>query len=496
MSETAASQQTSKLDQAIVRGLAWTAGAKWMTQLITWASVLAAARLLSPSDFGLVEMAAYFTAVTNLLAEFGISAAVLQMPELDRRAVAQLNTLSVVLCTVAFCCSVAGAPLVVTFFRSEQLRMLVIISSLSLFITGFQAIPGGMLQKSMDYRRLSLAEAVLALVQSVVTVGCALCGAGYWSLVAGMLAGKASSAVLMACWSPVPFALPKWNEISAPLRLAWHVTVGRLAWVMFSQADGIVVGRTMGNAVLGTYRLATSLAGAPAEKTSLLLMRVTGPLFANVQDDVGLVRRYLSIMTEFLALTVFPLTLGLAAVAPEAVAAILGPKWAEAVAPLRWLAIFAGIRTLSTLMGQVLTSLRFTRFTMWTSLVSFLLMPLSFYFASRWGPGAVAAAWILMSPVTVGPLLVKGLKATRMRYPDYLDLILPALAGSAILVVSALGIRILLPKSWPPAADLSLEVMAGGTTYCGVMWLLHRERMLRYVRFALRLMRNSALAEV
>jgi len=191
MSE-AASQPPSKLDQAIVHGLAWTAGAKWMTQLITWASVLAAARLLSPSDFGLVEMAAYFTAVTNLLAEFGISAAVLQMPELDRRVVAQLNTVSVVLCTVAFCCSVAGASLVAAFFRSEQLRLLVVITSVNLFITGFQAIPGGMLQRNMDYRRLSLAEAALALVQAVVTVGCALLGFGYWSLVAGMLAGKAT----------------------------------------------------------------------------------------------------------------------------------------------------------------------------------------------------------------------------------------------------------------------------------------------------------------
>ena len=490
MSEPA-SQQHSKLDHAIVHGLAWTAGAKWVTQLITWASVLASARLLSPSDFGLVEMAAYFTAVTNLLAEFGIGAAVLQMTELDRGVVAQLNTVAVMLCTLAFCCSVAGAPLVVAFFRSEQLRLLVVIISVNLFITGFQAIPNGMLQRNMDYRRLSMAEAALAIVQAVVTVSCALFGAGYWSLVAGMLAGKTTSAALTAYWSPSPFALPKWSEISAPIRLAWHVTVGRLAWVMYSQADGIIVGRTMGNAVLGTYRLAASLASAPAEKVSLLIMRVTGPLFANVQDDLALVRRYLSIMTEFLALTVLPLTLGLAAVAPDAVAVILGPKWAETVTPLRWLAVFAGIRTISTLLGQVLTSLRFTRFTMWTSLVSFLVMPVSFYLASRWGPGAVAGAWILMSPVTAGPLLVKVLKATRIDYRDYLNLVLPALAGSAIMVAAVLSIRIYLPKSWPPTVGLVVEVLVGAAMYCGVMWLLHRERMLRYARFALSLMRNA-----
>jgi O-antigen/teichoic acid export membrane protein len=52
-----------------------------------------------------------------------------------------------------------------------------------------------------------------------------------------------------------------------------------------------VIGRTMGEAVLGTYRMAMNLASAPAEKISSLIMRTATPLFANVMDDLPQVRR-------------------------------------------------------------------------------------------------------------------------------------------------------------------------------------------------------------
>ena len=52
-------QDQRSLDEKFAGGLAWTAGAKWATQILTWASVLAVARLLSPSDYGVGGIARY-----------------------------------------------------------------------------------------------------------------------------------------------------------------------------------------------------------------------------------------------------------------------------------------------------------------------------------------------------------------------------------------------------------------------------------------------------
>jgi PST family polysaccharide transporter len=488
-------EHSRALDGAVAGGLAWTAGAKSATQLISWLAAIVAARLLSPSDFGLASMAGFFGNVTGVLAEFGIGAAALQMPELSEEAIEQLNTCSVVICSAGYGLAVLAAPLAAAFFKTEKLKMLVIVNCLALFASGFQSVPSALLQKRLDYRRLSMVEAVQALTMALFTVIFAWSGFAYWSLVAGNLGGRVVAAALTYWWMPVKFGLPRWSKVEAALRLGSHVAVSRISSTIYVLSDSMIVGRTLGDAALGAYQWALNVAMAPADKIGQLVMRVTGPLFARVQKDQELTRRYFRIVSEALSLSVFPLMFGLAVVAPEAVQVVLGPKWAGAEGPIRWLAAFMGLRTLGTLVTQVLTSLRYTRFNMWISLLSFVLMPAAFWVASRWGASAVAASWILLSPVTVLPLMVKALRAMKLPSSDYLGVLLPSLLGSTAMAAAVWGL-----KFWLEPADvrlplrLALEIAAGGAAYGLFLLAFYRERLKRYARFVTALRGGNAAA--
>jgi PST family polysaccharide transporter len=313
---------------------------------------------------------------------------------------------------------------------------------------------------------------------------------GYWSLLAAPMAGKGTAAALTAFWKPVPYALPRWEEVRVPMRFGLEVAASRVAWAAYSLADSVIVGRMLGPSALGTYRLAIDLASAPAEKIGLLIMRVTGPLFARVQQDLGLVRRYFLFISDALALTIFPLVFGLAAVAPEAVTVILGPKWAAAIVPLQWLAAFMALRSLNALVTQVLTSLRFTTFLMWISLFTFTVMPASFIVAAHWGTSAVAAAWIVMSPLTILPPAVKLFRALRCGFREYLAVLTPALAAAAAMLCAVFGLRWVLPAGWPPVWTLTVKVAAGGAAYAGILLGFYRPLVLRYARFLLRLRKD------
>src|SRR2546425_12150191 len=85
-----------ELDRSLVRGIAWTSGAKWAGQLLAWASTLIVARLLTPEDYGLVGMASIYLGVITLVSEFGLGSAVVTLRDLSAEQVAQLNGLSVV----------------------------------------------------------------------------------------------------------------------------------------------------------------------------------------------------------------------------------------------------------------------------------------------------------------------------------------------------------------------------------------------------------------
>jgi PST family polysaccharide transporter len=446
--------------------------------------LLVLARILSPADFGLGAMAGLFINISNTLAEFGLGTAVLHMPELDRRALGQLHVFSVAICAVACLLSVAAAPLAAGFFHSDNIIFFVAVNSI-LLITGFQAVPMGLLQRDMDYRRLAMSEAATVLVQSIVQLVCALLGFGPWTLMAGTFAGKGTAAILVCIWKPVPFHWPRLSEIRAPIRMGWHLAVGRLANAIYSQSDYIIVGRLMGDATLGAYQMAMNLASAPAEKVSALLMRTAAPLFANVMNDQPLVRRYYGIVLESLSLLILPLMLGLALVAPEGVAVILGPKWGNAVEPLRWLTLFVILRTMGVLTDQVLVSQRRTRLTMRASIVNFCLMPAAFYSAARWlGPGAVAAAWVMLAPVTMVPMLVILLRAIHLPFRTFLNTVAPALSGSAIMCLAVYGAKLGCRLAHlGPRSTLPVEVAVGAIVYAGFQLLFFSSRFARYVDF-------------
>jgi PST family polysaccharide transporter len=486
--------ETRSLDRSLVGGFAWTAGAKWLSQIITWPAVLITANLLSPADYGLVEMAGFYFLVTNVMAEFGIGMAVLQMRELDRVVTAQLNTISAISGVIFFLISVALAPLIAAFFKAPALHQLVVVASVSFVLISIEAIPLGLLQRDMDFRRLSIAESAQAVLSACISVACALAGMGYWSLIIGPIVGRAANIGLVISWRPTPFAWPRLKQVTAPLRFGMEIAVQRVANTVNGLSDVMVIGRTMGQAPLGAYRMASNLASTPSEKIGTLIMRVTGPLFARVQGDKGLMLRYFLIFTEMLAMTAFPLLFGLAVVAPEAVALLLKPAWASASAPLRWLAIFMAIRTLSYLSNQMLMTLRFTRFGMWMSFLNFALMPVAFYIASRWGVGAVAASWLIASPITVLPIIVKVSREIGCGIPQYLNALLPATVGCGGMLGAIFGLRRwITPRGW---VGLIAEVALGGAVYGAVLWVLYRHRVMRFVRFFLDLRRAPASAAV
>jgi O-antigen/teichoic acid export membrane protein len=274
-------------------------------------------------------------------------------------------------------------------------------------------------------------------------------------------------------------------DIRMPVELGRHVAIGRVATTAYSFADSAVITRTMGEAAVGTYSMAMNLASAPAEKISSLIMRAATPLFANVMDDLSEARRYYLIIAEMLSLSIIPLMTGLVIVAPQAISLLFGgDKWLAAARPLQWLGAFMIMRVLGTLAEQVLVSQRLTRFTMRMSILNFVVMPLAFVIAARWkGPTGVAASWIVLSPLTIVPLLIILLNKIHLSYREFAMALLPAVAGSAVMGLVVYGMNGRLPMSWPLAVRLGAQVSAGGAVYAAFILCFFRQKILRYVNF-------------
>jgi O-antigen/teichoic acid export membrane protein len=479
-SETAVATSAAPvgLDRSLVHGIAWTGGVKWFTQLLTWASTLIVARLLSPTDYGIVSMATAYLGLVTIASEFGIGTAVITLRELTENQLAQLNALAVALGVGGFGISILLAVPLSRFFHSPQLPLVVIILSLAFVITGFKSVPTSMLQRDLRFKTLSVIDGVRALVLAVGTVLFALAGFRYWTLVMGGLLSASVSTIFTLVIQRCKFQRPHWQSLRQAMTMSWHLLVNRVSWYAYSNADFVVAGRVLGQAELGAYTVGWNLANTPIQQITSLVGTVTSALFSAVQTEHSMLRRYFLNLTEALALVTFPLTIGLALVSHEFVYAVLGgTKWSGVVSPLRLLALYASVRSVTPLLSHVLTVTGETRFGMELSVISLFAYPAGFFIGSHWGTTGIAVAWMIVDPILNLPVYRKVFQKLDLGTGKYLEALRPPITGSLLMTIALLSLKPFLPATWPEAVKLVLLVLSGAVVYIGALLLFHGGRL-------------------
>jgi PST family polysaccharide transporter len=365
--------------------------------------------------------------------------------------------------------------------------MVVLVLSGGFIVSGFRTVPYSLLQKELRFKLLAVIEGLQGVVQALVTLVLALLGFGYWALVLGVLSFSITPTGLVLIWRRQSFALPKFSSLRKAIVYSRHILIGRLCWAAYNDSDFIVAGRVLGEAPLGAYTLAWTLAHTPLEKLTTLINRVTPSVFATIQTDSEALRRYIRNITGVMALVIFPATIGLALVAPEFVPLVLGPKWNGVVIPLELLALHALVRSNVILLTPLLNVIGEERLVMWNSVVAMIVLPISFYIGSRWGTAGIAAGWVVIYPLLQLPLFLRIFRRIDLPGSEYWRTLWPALSGCIVMALSIQALKSVSGEMWPLYARLASEILVGIIAYGSVLLLLHRN----YLRGILQFVRAS-----
>jgi len=477
-------------DRSMAVGIAWSAGAKWSGQVVSWVAFLFVTRLLAPSDFGLVGMALLYCGLLQVVTD-AFGTAVTTLRELSAEQLAQLN--SVALC-VGFLASLLSCVLAIPigyFFRSPRLPFVIVVMSSMFLVSGLRTVPYSLLYKDMRFRLLSILDTVQAIAQAGTMLTLAWLGFGYWALIIGNIVGAAVLAALQVSWRPSRFARPKYSSIQSAMTFSRHIVVTNISWYGYTNADFLVAGRVLGQSALGAYTLAWSLATIPLEKVAAIVGKVSYSYLSAAQNDHAALRRYLRILTEGLSIITFPATIGMAFVAGDFVRLVLGIKWQSAILPLEILAFYAAFRCIAMLVPSILIATGETRFVMRTTQAGLILLPAAFYVGSRWGPSGIAFGWVAAYPVIAAYFYRRAFQKIAMPWRDYLSAIRPALTGCVFMVAAVEMAKYFLAAGVPLSLRLGAEIVVGGLAYILTLTAFHRERFAVFWNFV-KALRNPA----
>jgi O-antigen/teichoic acid export membrane protein len=469
----------SDLERKLLHSSAWNALSYGGTQILTFLLMIVLARLLTPSDFGVVTLASLPLLALGYLQESGLGAAVIRRRDDVERAAGTQFVFAMLTSVVLYVASFAGAPLLARVFSQPALTSVFRVLALTLVVRGVMAVPATLLERDLAFDKRARGDVAGIVTQAVVSIACAAAGLGVWSLVAGQLANvvvQASVYWVLAPFRPSP-SLASWSMLRELGRYGRHVTASNVLLLVNDNADNAVIGRLLGATSVGVYNLAWRLSNLPATQVSFIVSRVTFAVYATLQDDLDQFRAVFLTTLRRVAFLSIPLALGILIAAEPIVVGIFGEPWKPAVVPLQVLAIFGMSRTFAGVTAAVFQASGRPQLNyqlgLWHSLVLFS----SLYLLARpYGVEGVAWAEVAASLATVVPCFYFAIRILELPLRGLLaDLVMPA-ACSAAVAVALLATRAGVA---PLSAILQLVslVVVGLAVYCGAMLTFGRSEL-------------------
>ena len=323
----------------MAQGAFWMLGLRASERGLGLVSTIVLARLLSPSDFGLVTMATSIVAATELLSSFGFDLALIHRVDADRRHFDTAWTLNglTAACSAALLLALASPAAV--FYREPRLRGVVEVLAAALLVEGFQNIGLVAFRKRLDFRRDFAFLFGKRLIMFAVTVPLAILLRNYWALVIGILAGRTSATVLSYV---VQSYRPRLSLAAARELLGFSrwLLLNNLIWVLRFRSTDFVIGRLVGSQALGLYSTAYEISNLPTSELVAPLNRAIFPGYAKLASNTADLRREFLSVVSVIATCAFPISAGMVVTAALLVPVLLGHAWIETVPLIHLLVVY------------------------------------------------------------------------------------------------------------------------------------------------------------
>ena len=396
--------ETVQLSKTAIRNSGITITAQAVIFVIQMSGTLVLARILNPSDFGVITMVTTFSLLLSSFGLAGFTEAVIQAEEINHALASTLFWINLGGgCAVAVAFAEAG-PLLARFYAEPRIRGVCIGISLAIFFSVAPILHLALLKRSNRFSALAVNDIAGRCAYVVTALVCALCGWHYWALVAAAVVQPmvlCIGAIILCPW--IPCRPQKGVGAGKLIRYARDV-YGRFSLnYCTGNTDNLLVGWRFGASTLGYYKKAFDIFVLPSYQLMTPVLAVVVGTLSRKSKDHQEFKRYFIKGLGVVALLGMGISADLTLVGRDLVRLILGAKWTESGYIFTFFAPGIGLMLIYQSCGWIHLSLGTTgRWLRWT-VIEVSLTALLFVIGLNWGPAGVAGAWTLSFVVLTIP---------------------------------------------------------------------------------------------
>lgn len=322
----------TSLRQRTFNGMIWSAIDRFASTGISFVFNIIIARLLMPEDYGIVAMIGIFLAVCQCFIDSGFSSALIRKSD---RTEADLNTVfyfNTAISIATYLLLFFTAPYIAHFYKQPLLIKVTRLVGLNLIVNALSGVHNTLLSINLNFRSKAIISLTSVLFSGIVGLLMAYNGFGVMALI---FQGLASSSIrstlfcLIVKWKPkLEFSVSSFKEMFS---FGSKLLASSLIDTIYNNIYTLVIGKVFSPAKLGNYSRADGLAAFPSSGITGVLQSVSFPVLSSIQnDETRLIASYKKIL-RLSAFIIFPLMIGMTAIADPFIKFFLTEKWSGAI---------------------------------------------------------------------------------------------------------------------------------------------------------------------
>lgn len=437
----------NNLKQQGTKAFIWDFFGKMATHGMSFVVSIFLARLLEPSDFGLIAIVMVIIGMASVFTDVGLGGALIQ-----RRRVRPIHYSSVFYFNIVIGLTLAlityfSAPYISEFYNNEALLPLAQVMSVLFILDALSSVQSTRLRKELNYALLTKIGLISSLISGVVGISLALLGAGVWSLVAQTLTIGIIYNILIwtkTNWKPtLEFS---WRALTQLWGFGFRMFLVGLLDAVYTRLDYLIIGKIFSPTTLGFYQRAKSLNMMAIQYTSGSLMSVLFPVLSKVQNDLPRFQNIVLKGLGIISFVVFLLFGNLYLISENLIVILFGIKWLPSAEYFQILAFSGFAYPINALLVNVLSSRgnskAFLRMAIYKKSVAFLNFGIVFLF----GIEGFLYGLIIVAVINTSITIVMASRESSIAIFEFYKLIIMQVIMAGISLLAILSIVNFLPN--------------------------------------------------
>lgn len=454
-----------------VKGVIWSGIERFSVQIVQFVITIILARILSPSDFGLLALVMVVINILQVFNEVGFGAALMQKldrDELDFSTVFVFNMiLGIVLYGLVYLC----APYIAFFFDNTELTLLIRLIGLNLIISSFIIVQRTRLWIIVDFKTQAKASFIAVLISGSIGIYFAFVGWGVMALIIQSLMNNLVNTMLI--WLLVKWKISlrfSYERFVGLFHYAYKLVLARLVNSVFNEIYSIVIGKAYESSQLGYFNRAKSFTELSSGNITSIIQRVSTPLLCEAQHDK---KRMGEVLLKFIKNTsfiVFPLLCGLFVLAEPLVLVLLTDKWLSSVWILRALCPVGIMYVISTFNINVFNATGRTDLALKSEIIKKIIYVGIIAIAVLFGFKTLIYSQMLIAVIELTISTYYTKKQIGLNIYSQLSSIGSIFFLSSIMATFVWGITIIISNEY---FKLLIGIITGITTYSALAYVLN-----------------------